>query len=116
MAADCPLVKQETKEQTFWNERFEKEGYLFGIEPNGFLKSQAGLFSATQKVLAVADGEGRNGTFLASLGADVHAVDFSAVALEKAEKLAAEQRVKIKTEQVDLLSHEFAAESYVSAK
>jgi cyclopropane fatty-acyl-phospholipid synthase-like methyltransferase len=63
-------------------------------------------------VLAVADGEGRNGTFLASLGADVHAVDFSDMALERAEKLAAEQRVKIMTEQVDLLSHEFADESY----
>ena len=105
-------MNQENQEQTFWNKRFGKEGYLFGTEPNSFLKSQAALFSAGQKVLAVADGEGRNGIFLASLGTDVHAVDFSDVALEKAEKLAAKQGVKIKTEQVDLFTHEFAARSY----
>lgn len=105
-------MNQENQQQTFWNQRFEKDGYLFGTEPNDFLKSQTALFLPAQKVLAVADGEGRNGTFLASLGADVHAVDFSGVALAKAKKLATERGMEIKTEQVDLLAHEFAAETY----
>lgn len=105
-------MNEQNPQQTFWNQRFEKENYLFGTEPNDFLKSHASLFLPGQKVLAVADGEGRNGVFLATLGTDVHSVDFSDVALEKAERLAAEKGTKIKTEQVDLLAHEFSAETY----
>ena len=57
-----------------WEERFSVPEYVFGTEPNAFLKSQAGVLPKTGKALAIADGEGRNGVWLAEQGLDV-AVD-----------------------------------------
>lgn len=85
-----------------WDERFRGEGYLFGREPNAFLKREAHRFRKGASVLAVADGEGRNGVFLARLGLKVHSVDASSVALEKAERLAREAGVEIELEHADL--------------
>ncbi len=88
--------------QEFWNQRYRAEGYLFGREPNGFVKSQAHLFKPGQEVLAIADGEGRNGVFVARQGARVTSVDFSAPAQEKARRLAEEFGVQINFEQQDV--------------
>ncbi len=87
-----------------WNERFSAPGFLFGTEPNAFLKSQAHRLTPGAKALSIADGEGRNGGFLASQGLDVLAIDFSPVALAKARDFAARRGVKLRTEQVDLLN------------
>ncbi|HER26764.1 MAG TPA: class I SAM-dependent methyltransferase [Rhodospirillales bacterium] len=89
---------------TFWNNRFTNAGddYLFGTNPNGFLVSQKDLLKPGMKVLSVADGEGRNGVFMASLGVDVLAIDFSPVALAKSQKLATEKGVSLVTQEVDL--------------
>lgn len=89
--------------QEFWDERYAAEHYLFGTAPNKFLAAQASLITPGQQVLAVADGEGRNGVWLATHGADVLSVDFSPVAQEKAKRLAAENKVAIRFEQADLL-------------
>lgn len=89
--------------QEFWDERYAAEHYLFGTAPNKFLAAQASLITPGQQVLAVADGEGRNGVWLARHGADVLSVDFSPVAQEKARRLAAENGVAIRFEQADLL-------------
>jgi cyclopropane fatty-acyl-phospholipid synthase-like methyltransferase len=86
-----------------WNDRFSAPGYLFGTEPNAFLKGEAHRLKPGAKALSIADGEGRNGVFLASLGLDVLAVDFSPVALAKSRELAQARGVALKTEQVDLL-------------
>jgi len=88
----------------FWNQRFSNAGddYLFGKEPNGFLVSQKNLLKPGMQALAVADGEGRNGVFIASCGVDVLSIDFSPVAQEKAQKLAHSQGQNIKTQEVDL--------------
>ena len=51
-----------------WDERYAGEYYLFGTEPNAFLKSQGYRLQPGQRALAVADGEGRNGVFLAEQG------------------------------------------------
>ena len=85
-----------------WNERFTAPGYLFGTAPNAFLKSQAHRLARGQTALSIADGEGRNGVFLAEQGLDVLAIDFSPVALEKSRALATERGVALKTEQVDI--------------
>ena len=60
-----------------WEARFAAPGYHFGTEPNAFLKSKAGLLKPGQKALSIADGEGRNGVFLAEQGLDVLTMDFS---------------------------------------
>lgn len=86
----------------FWDERFSEPGYAYGTEPNAFLVSQMHLFKPGMKVLAVADGEGRNGVWLAQQGLDVLSVDQSAVGLAKARELAAQRGVSIRTEQADL--------------
>ena len=85
-----------------WNERFGAPGYLFGTEPNAFLAGQAARFRPGMNVLAVADGEGRNGVWLARQGCRVTAVDFSPVALAKARALAADAGVALATIEADL--------------
>lgn len=72
-----------------WNKRFENEAYIFGREPNEFLREHAGLLTPGSRVLCVADGEGRNSVWLARQGLRVEAFDISPVGVEKARKLAA---------------------------
>lgn len=88
--------------QDFWEDKFAGEPYLYGTEPNAFIKAQAGRLKPGAKVLCLAEGEGRNAAFLAALGHSVKAVDFSAQALKKARQLAADRQVSIATEQADL--------------
>lgn len=78
-----------------WNERYDQEDYVFGTEPNAFLKSCAPLLKPGQKALAVADGEGRNGVWLAGQGLEVTGFDASAVGLDKAQRLATSHGVKV---------------------
>ena len=85
-----------------WEARFAGPEYHFGTEPNAFLKSKAGLLKPEQKALSIADGEGRNGVFLAEQGLDVLAMDFSPKALAKSQALAKQRGVAIRTEQADL--------------
>ena len=87
----------------FWNARYNTDDYIFGTAPNVFLASQSALIRPGMRALAVADGEGRNGVWLAERGAAVHAIDCSPAALEKARKLARERGVTLQTEQADLL-------------
>ncbi len=85
-----------------WETRFRAAGYQFGKAPNAFLKSQAHRLPARGSALAVADGEGRNGVWLAEQGLDVLAIDFSPAALEKSRALAAERGVRLRTEVADI--------------
>lgn len=87
---------------SIWNERYAGDDYHFGTEPNAFLVSQQNLLKPGMSCLAVADGEGRNGVWLAGHGLDVLSVDSSSVAQEKAKKLAQQRGVAVKFEQVDL--------------
>ena len=96
----------------FWNQRYAVEEYVFGTAPNAFLTAQAQRFSPGWRVLAVADGEGRNGVWLAQQGLDVLAVDVSPVALAKAEKLAAHHGVRLETELADLLGWDWGEDRF----
>lgn len=51
-------------QQQFWNEKFTKDGYLYGINPNEFLASKLNLFKKDSKLLCLGEGEGRNAIFL----------------------------------------------------
>lgn len=85
-----------------WQERFSTADYVFGTEPNAFLVAEAHRLAAGSRVLAVADGEGRNGVWLAGQGHQVLAIDAAPAALAKAQALAAARGVAITTEQADL--------------
>lgn len=89
---------------TFWNERYAQSGFVYGTEPNEFLASVASRIPSGP-VLTLAEGEGRNGLFLASLGYDVTAVDQSEVGLAKARRLAEERGLAIRTQQADLAEY-----------
>jgi SAM-dependent methyltransferase len=95
-----------------WNQRFSGDDYLFGTAPNAFLASQYHLLRSGQTALAVADGEGRNGVWLAEQGLDVLSIDFSAIALAKAQKLAAQRGVTLRTEQVDIFAWDWGGRSF----
>lgn len=71
-----------------WDARYSEPGYLFGTEPAAFLRREAGVIPPGAKVLAVADGEGRNSVWLAQQGWRVTAFDASSVAVAKARALA----------------------------
>jgi cyclopropane fatty-acyl-phospholipid synthase-like methyltransferase len=102
----------DNPELTRWQERFAAPGYLFGTEPNAFLKDHAHLLRKGEKALAIADGEGRNGVFLAEQGLDVLSVDFSPIAQDKARKLAAERGVTLRIEQVDIIDWDWPSEAF----
>ena len=85
-----------------WDERFSGDGYFYGTEPAGFVAAQAWRLTQGAQVLSVAEGEGRNAVWLAAQGLCVHALDGSAPALAKAQKLAAARGVSLAIEQADL--------------
>lgn len=78
-----------------WNQRFSGADYLFGREPNEYLRAQAALLPANGRALCVADGEGRNSVWLARQGLQVDAFDVAEAAVAKARKLAAEANVSV---------------------
>ena len=81
---------------SFWNSRFDSEEFIFGTEANEYLKEKSQeYFHRFDRVLCVADGEGRNSVWLASQGMDVVAFDFSEVALKKAHELAKQSGVAV---------------------
>jgi SAM-dependent methyltransferase len=76
-----------------WEGRFSAPGYMFGKAPNHFLAVCKPLLPASGRALAVSDGEGRNGVWLAEQGLDVLSLDFSPSAQGKAKALARERGV-----------------------
>lgn len=84
-----------------WDERYSREEYVYGREPNEFLV-QVQPHIPPGHVICLGEGEGRNAVFLAEKGYDVTAVDLSPVGLAKAERLAAENGVEIRTIVADL--------------
>jgi SAM-dependent methyltransferase len=85
-----------------WEGRYGVPEFIFGKQPNYFLASCKPLLPATGKALAVADGEGRNGVWLAEQGLDVLSIDFSPAAQKKAKALARDRRVTIAFERADV--------------
>jgi len=85
-----------------WDGRFAVPEYVFGTAPNAFLAAQKDLLPKQGRALAVSDGEGRNGVWLAEQGLDVLSIDFSPAAQAKARALAQARGVTITTELVDL--------------
>ena len=75
-----------------WNARYDTTDLVWSAEPNLFLAPEVADL-APGRALDLACGEGRNAVWLATKGWDVTGVDFSAVAVAKAERLAADNGV-----------------------
>jgi SAM-dependent methyltransferase len=95
-----------------WDQRFDREDYLYGTEPSQFLAAQAERLRPGQRALVVADGEGRHAVHLATLGLEVTAMDSSEVAPAKARKLAAARGVAVDFHQADLREWPWAPARY----
>ncbi|MEZ4974399.1 MAG: class I SAM-dependent methyltransferase [Cyclobacteriaceae bacterium] len=77
-----------------WEDRYSKEGYAFGDEPNEYFKGQIEKLKPG-KILLPAEGEGRNAVYAATLGWKVYAFDISAQGKKKALQLAESRGVTI---------------------
>lgn len=89
-------------QQDFWNQKFLRDGYLYGKKPNAFIASCYINFSKSKRVLCLGEGEGRNAIFLAQQGYEVAALDASDVGLKKLKDFAKEANVNIDTKCIDL--------------
>ena len=78
-----------------WNTRYAQSDHLFGTAPNAFLRHEAHRLAPGSRVLCIADGEGRNGLWLAEQGHRVTSFDASTVAVEKARAWARSREVTI---------------------
>ena len=94
-----------------WDERYQTPEYIFGDQPCQWLIMNQHRLPQSGQALALGDGEGRNGVFLAELGFEVTSVDLSEVGLSKARDLARKRGVTIQTVQTDLEHYEIEAES-----
>lgn len=78
-----------------WNQRFAGDEFLFGTEPNAWLREHAHQFPPGGRVLCVADGEGRNSVWLAKQGFVVDAFDIAEVGVAKARRFAEREGVQV---------------------
>ena len=96
-----------------WDTRYgSSDEFYYGTEPNDFLKTNAKVISPGGEVLCLAEGEGRNAVFLATLGFNVTAVDGSAVGLSKMNRLARAKQVSVKQVVSDLGDYKIEPSSW----
>lgn len=87
-----------------WDERYRDTELMWSAGPNGFVEEICSSFEPGRSI-DLAAGEGRNALWLAEQGWDSTAVDFSAVALDKAAAIAERRGVTITTEVADLTTY-----------
>jgi SAM-dependent methyltransferase len=102
------------RDHAYWDGRYATDEYVFGTEPNAFLKRNAGRIPPGSRVLCIADGEARNGVFLAGQGHRVTSQDFSPRAQEKAARLARERGVEMSFERSDITARAWEADAFDS--
>jgi SAM-dependent methyltransferase len=95
----------------FWDEKHGGSDYAYGREPNDFLREMAPRIPKG-RVLCLAEGGGRNAVYLAGLGHEVTAMDFSAEGLTKADSLARERNVPLTTTLADLATYELPRDTF----
>jgi cyclopropane fatty-acyl-phospholipid synthase-like methyltransferase len=93
---------------TYWDERYSDADFAYGTAPNAFLASMAERLPNVGQALDIGAGEGRNALFLAACGLNVLAVDQSEIGLHKAQRLAQERGLMLRTQALDL--HDFDAD------
>jgi SAM-dependent methyltransferase len=94
-----------------WNERYSRKELVWTAEPNRLFAAEVdGLEPG--RALDLACGEGRNAVWLAERGWRVTAVDFSDVALAKAERLASTRDVDVEWILADVLDHHPGRRAY----
>ncbi|PIJ99584.1 class I SAM-dependent methyltransferase [Lysinibacillus sphaericus] len=98
-----------------WNRRFLGSEYVYGEQPNAFIKDYVNYLKECPNIAAYAEGEGRNAVFLASMGHTVTAYDYAQSGLTKTEQLAQKHYVSVQTMLTDLLLDDLPVEKYDAA-
>ncbi len=86
----------------WWDQRYGGDDLMWSLEPNRFVVEECDAL-APGRALDLACGEGRNAIWLAGLGWQVTAVDFSAAALDKARAVAGRAGVQVDWVEADVL-------------
>ena len=94
-----------------WDKRYSTDEYVYGTEPNNFLKEQFNSIPKG-KVLSLAEGEGRNAVFLARQGYSVTAIDSSLAGIDKGKKLAKNHRVEVEFIHADLVEYDLGEKQW----
>lgn len=94
---------RELTRQQMWDDRHAAREPIEAREPDATLVEEAGRLSPG-RALDLGAGDGRNAVWLAREGWDVTAVDFSAVALDRARDLAGRAGVSVDWQLRDLLT------------
>ena len=96
-----------------WESRYAAaEGLLFGEAPNAFLARQKPHLPPRGRALALADGDARNGVWLAEQGLDVVSVDFCPTAQAHGRAWAAKRGVAVTFELADVAGYVFPEAEY----
>lgn len=106
--SDAPFVRVAPT----WDQRYSQPDLLYGSAPNSWLVRQRRLFNDGGKALVVADGEGRNGVWLAGCGLQVDAFDISEVAITKARQLAQQAAVTVNFSVADAYTRTWSPQTY----
>lgn len=96
----------------FWDQRYAGDDLAYGIAPNEFLSSMSEKLPRSGNALDIGAGEGRNALLLASRGLSVLAVDQSKIGLQKAQRLAQEFGLSLRTQAVNLQDFDAADNSF----
>ncbi|MDG1365801.1 MAG: class I SAM-dependent methyltransferase [Acidimicrobiales bacterium] len=98
--------------RTIWEGRYgATTEFVYGTEPNDFL-AEVATDLLIGETLCLADGEGRNGVFLASLGHRVTSVDLTEAGMAKAATLAVERGVDLTTVVADLADYDLGTDRW----
>lgn len=96
---------------TIWNERYDREDYAFGTQPNEWFKSVIDNLKPG-RLLVPGAGEGRDAVYAARMGWEVDAFDLSSVGKEKALLLAENAGVNINFWVLDVAQFGFTKPEY----
>jgi SAM-dependent methyltransferase len=96
---------------SFWDERYGADDYMYGKEPNDFLKQNIDALPHGS-VMCLADGEGRNSVFVASTGRAAWSVDLSTQGPRKTMQLASERKVEVHAETADLATFDLGQDRW----
>jgi len=94
-----------------WDKRYQTPEYIFGDKPCQWLIMNQHRIPKSGTAIALGDGEGRNGVFLAEIGLQVTSVDLSEAGLSKARDLATRRGVTIETVKADLEDYTMTPDS-----
>jgi SAM-dependent methyltransferase len=97
---------------SFWDSRYAEETYLFGTEPNAFLAREGWRLQPGWHALAVADGEGRNGVWMAERGVAVTSIDVSPRGTQKARALAEARGVQLDIRTIDVTAFDMGETAF----